>query len=356
VLPREASATPAFVLEYVLHQADIPPPTKAPEVNLGALEQAKRRSTPRIVVELASGRARIVLGTPTATGGLPLPPFSELRGRADRTGFVLVTPDDETYRVVPPGALRALLGERRFDVAPLGLAEVTPRGEGARRLGLRTRRIDVTTRPADTTFEIARIADLGDAGAVLCRAIADLAAASPTTPICGADEVPLAAEIRWKSGGALSFEVASLVRKGDVAASALSVPPATLRFTDTPLAEVPGLVLVRPQDIASFRTAPVDVAIDPARAGGPTSAAGAGGPAEEAADVLVLVNPTDQLLVARIDGIPIAWVAPAGRLRVAGFVRGRYTLQWRSALGDRIEPARAVVIPGIYAAGPEDLR
>ena len=76
--------------------------------------------------------------------GFPLPREFELRSRSDRLGHVAVL--GGRYRALAPGTLRALLGERRLDVGPIAYAELTARGDGPRRLGMRTRRVEVVTR------------------------------------------------------------------------------------------------------------------------------------------------------------------------------------------------------------------
>jgi hypothetical protein len=53
---------------------------------------------------------------------------------------VLVWPDASSYRPLAPGAMRALLGERRLDVAPIAQAEIIHRDDAGRRIGIRTRR------------------------------------------------------------------------------------------------------------------------------------------------------------------------------------------------------------------------
>jgi hypothetical protein len=74
----------------------------------------------------------------------------------------------------------------------------------------------------------------------------------------------------------------------------------------------------------------------------------------DAALGLVLVNSTDELRVAWIDGVPVAWVGPGARIAVPGFVRGRYTIAWRTFLGDVLEPPQQITIPGTSRVGPED--
>jgi len=51
--------------------------------------------------------------------------------------------------------------------------------------------------------------------------------------------------------------------------------------------------------------------------------------------------------VAWLDGAPIAWVSPGGHLDIATLLRGRYSIQWRTFLGDAWEPADSVIAPGM---------
>ena len=143
--PRELSG---YALQALVRTGEGPGPARTAEVNTGAIETARRRTEARIALTLSQTRARFVL-----SGGFVLPPGSELRARADSYGHILLLPGEETYRVVPAGALRALLGERRLDVAPVSHAVTSPGGAGPRRAGVPTRRVDVSTRAAKATFE-----------------------------------------------------------------------------------------------------------------------------------------------------------------------------------------------------------
>src|SRR5579859_1972775 len=163
-----------YVMQAVVHTGEGPPAPKGPEVNAAAIEAARRKLEARLAVTVSQTRARIVL-----SGGWLLPQDAELRARVDRYGHVLIVPGEEGYRVVEPGALRALLGERRLDVAPLSPAETTSTGEGARRLNQRTRRVDIATRAAKATFELGTFRDAGDGGGLVCRALLDLVNVPP---------------------------------------------------------------------------------------------------------------------------------------------------------------------------------
>ena len=345
LLPRDAGAREAardlrelagYAMQAVLRTGEGPPPPRAPEVNLAAIDAAKRRVEARLEIDVSATRARFVL----LGGGFVLPAGTELRARLDRYGHLLLWPGEDAYRVAEPGSLRALLGERRLDVAPISRADVTAGGEGPRRLNLATRRVDVSTRAAKATMELTTLRDADDGGALVCRFLLDLMSAAPSTAACGTDEMPLHAELRWTTQGALTFDVASITRRTDLVAQDLAAPPGSLAFASTPPPQSTGEALVSRSELASFRTVPVDI-----------PAAGPGEARDRPETGLALVNSTDELRMAWLDGIPVAWAAPGGRLTLPSLLRGHYELQWRTFLGDAWEPPATIVVPGVNEAG-----
>jgi|CZKU01.1.fsa_nt_gi hypothetical protein len=338
--PREGGTTrdtrelAGYALQAVLRTGEGPPPPRATEVNIPAIDAARRRAETRIAIEMSTARARFVL----SGGGLVLPAGTELRARVDRYGHLLLWPGEDTYRVAEPGALRALFGERRLDVAPLSRGDVANAGEGARRLNLRTRRAEVATRAAKATFELATLHDIDDGGALVCRLLLDLMSALPSTAACDADEVPLHVELRWTTQGSLTFDVTSITRSLDLVAQDLEAPPGSLEFSASPPPQVPGETLVQRSELATFRSAPVDFPPAPPREGQDPLG-------------LTLLNSTDELRVAWVDGVPSAWASPGARVVLSSLPRGRYVVQWRTFLGDSWEPGVAVVVPGMSEAG-----
>ena len=327
---------PVYTMEVALRPIDPPVVTKAPEVGTVAIENARKRLDPRLIVDLSPARIRVQF----ASGAWLLTEGWELRARADRYGHVLVSPDETTYRVLAPGALRALIGERRLDVAPVAAAEITPKGDGARRLGMKTRRVDVSSRSAKATFEIAHVDGLGEAGPMLGRALLDLMSAPPSTPLVATDELPLHAEVRWTTRGGVVYEAISLIKRADIALASLSVPPADAAFFSDPLPrQVSGSFLTQ-SEISGLHTAPVDVGPQPL-------------PPGDAHATLTLGNATDELRVAWVDGVPAAWVLPRGRVDLVGLMRGRYQLEWRTFLGDAAEPPITVTAPGSNELGAD---
>jgi hypothetical protein len=306
-------------------------------VNIGAIEAAKRRAEARMSIALSQGRARFLL----QSGAFVLPAGAELRSRADRYGHLLLWPGEDVYRVVEPGSLRALLGERRLDVAPLSPADVTPGGENGRRLNLRTRRVDVSTRAAKAVLEIATVRDASDGGPLVCRFLLDLMSAPPSIAVCASDEVPLHADLRWTTQGSLSFDVTAIDRASDLAPQDMATPPAGFSFSAAAPPMSPAELLVQRAELAVFRTAPVDV---------PTAASGTPGrPPPEGG--LTLSNATDELRMVWVDAVPVAWVGPGERFLLPGLLRGRYAVQWRTVLGDAWDPGGLVTCPGISEAG-----
>ncbi len=319
-----------YAIQAVLRTGEGPPAPRAPEVNLAAIDGVRRRAEARLEIDVSATRARfVILG-----GGFVLPAGTELRARLDRYGHLLLWPNESVYRVAEPGSLRALLGERRLDVAPISHADVTMGGAGLRRLNLATRRVDVSTRAAKATLELTTLRDADDGGALVCRFLLDLMSASPSTAACGTDEMPLHAELRWTTQGALAFDVMSITRRTDLVAQDLAAPPATLAFASTPPPQSPGEPLVARAELASFRTGPIDV---------PAAAAPETG--------LALQNSTDELRIAWLDGVPVAWAAPGGRVLLPSLIRGRYALQWRTFLGDAWDPPTTITAPGTSESG-----
>jgi hypothetical protein len=335
--PRDTRELAGYEIQAVLRTGEGPPAPRASEVNVTAIDAAKHRAEARLAIEVSATRARfVILG-----GGFVLPAGTELRARLDRYGHLLLWPNDGVYRVAEPGALRALLGERRLDVAPISRAEVADGGEGLRRLNLRTRRTELSTRAARATLELATLRDADDGGTLVCRLLLDLMSAAPSTEACVTDEMPLHAELRWTTRGSLTFDVVSLVRRTDLVAQDLATPPGSLAFAASPPPPSLAEALVPRGELAVFRTAPVDV---------PAAAPREARDGQEA-DGLVLLNSTDELRIAWIDGVPAAWVAPGARLSLPSLTRGRYALQWRTFLGDAWDPPALTVVPGISEAG-----
>jgi hypothetical protein len=320
-------------MEATLRTVDIPPAFRGPETAIGAIDAVKKKTEPRLTIDMTASRARIVLGS----SGFVLPEDTELRARSDRYGHIVLLPNARQYRIAAPGSLRALLGERRIDVEPLVPALAVERGEGTRHLGYRTRRVEVTNRAASATFEVARIPELGEGGVLLCRALLDLLNAPPSTPACAFDEVPLHVEWRWATKGGLAFDATSLIRRSDLAAGDMATPPAGVSFAQPSLPERTAEALVEQSELTAFRTAPADV---PGSSPQPD-----GGSAPASPRGLALANTSDQIRLAWLDGAPVAWIAPGGKIVFPSLLRGRYGFAWRTFLGDAYDAPITITLP-----------
>jgi hypothetical protein len=345
-----------YTLEAIFRPSDVAPPAKGAEPQ--ALEAARKKTDTRLRIDVAPTHARIVLGA-----GFVLPEGTEIRQRIDRFGHVVYRPDEGTYRVAAPGALRAVLGERRLDVAPESPAEVTHNGEGPRRFGRPTHKVEVATRAAKAFFELGHLTELGEGSTLLCRSLLELIGAPPATPVCTEGDVPLHADLHWTNppvsftqvgggpvaapagggrgriAGTLTFDVLSVTKRLDLTTSSLAVPPPQATFIEAPFPPEAARSLLSRAELSALR---------PPGTLGDTPKP----PGTEAR--LSLLNSTDELRFVWLDGVAIAWLAPAGRLDVSGLVTGRYTLEWRTFLGDAIEAAETVTLPATSDLGGGD--
>jgi len=160
--------------------------------------------------------------------------------------------------------------------------------------------------------------------------------------VCALDEVPLHVEWRWATKGALFFDATDLARRADLAPSTLAAPPATDLFALPSLPPLSADTTVELPEIAAFRTAPADVPSAP-DASTPQPPMG-----------LALANVSDQARFAFLDGAPIAWVAPGGRILISSLLRGRYGFEWRTFLGDAFEAPTTINVPSTQVAGASD--
>jgi hypothetical protein len=322
-------------LDAVLRAAEIPPAFRGPETVITAIDAVKKKTEPRLTVDLTASRARLVL----EGSGFALPEGTEFRARSDRYGHLVLLPGARQYRIAAPGSMRVLLGERRIDVEPLMVASVLERGEGVRRLGYRTRRVEVSNRVATAVFEVAHIADVGEGGALLCRTFLDLLNAPPSTSACGIDEMPLHVEWRWATKGWLTFEATSLEHRTDLAAVGMTAPPAGYAFTAPSLPSLDSQLLVDSTEIVAFRTAPAPD-VPPSQPDASAAPLPAG---------LVLANTSDELRFAWLDGVPIAWLAPGTKVTMPWLLRGRYGFTWRTFLADSYDAPITITVPGAQA-------
>lgn len=322
-LSRESSG---YTLSATLRTGNLAPPLRMPELSTSGIEAARKKTELRLGIDLSTSRMRLAL----LGQGFVWPSETELRARSDRYGHVVMWPGGTSYRPLAPGAMRAFFGERRLDVGPISSAELSPKDEIGKRIGVRTRKVEVATRASQAIVEVGHLADLGEGGILLCRVLLDLMNAPPGTPLCGVDDLPMRAELRWTGSGSLLFEITGVLRRTDILASALAVPPPSAVFTSSVPPEEGVSPMLGLQDLAAFRTAPVDVPVS----------------ADVDPEGLYVENTTEQLRLLFIDGVPVVRVAPRARGLLRGLPRGRYTAQWRTFLGDAVDAAVPSVVPG----------
>jgi hypothetical protein len=324
-----AKETTGYTIEASFRAIDMPVVPKGPDIATSTIEALRKKTEPHLSIDLGAGRVRAIV-----SGGFVIPAGTELRARSDRYGQLLVSQGGSSYHVLEPGVLRALLGERRFDASPLSGAEVSPKGEG-HRLGMRTRKVDLTTRAGKGSFELVKLADAGDSGVVLARMLASLLDAPPSTTIAVEGEVPVRLELVWATathGGAL-YEATSVTRRTDLGARELAVPPPGASLATSNLPAHTSEMLISPAEAATIHN-------------GPSSA--------DARGTLILTNGTDETRFAWLDGVPVAWLAPRGRIELPSLPKGHYQLVWRSFFGDVVDPPRTVDVPGAIDASGAD--
>src|SRR5690606_10297437 len=140
-------------------------PPQLAEVDLKAIDRLRQSVDGQLVVVLgAAGRIRLDV----ASRELALPQETSLVGRADRYGHILVWPGGHKYRVIPVGSLRAIFGEGRADVGQVVRGNPAERGAGER-LGLATRKIEVSSPMATVMLAMAAVPMAGAGAGLLCR-------------------------------------------------------------------------------------------------------------------------------------------------------------------------------------------
>jgi hypothetical protein len=320
-------------LEATFRWRDLPAPPKAPEVSQDGLRDALKQTALSWKVDLTEqGRMRIEF----ASSALPLSAHSEIRQRIDRYGSVLLWPGATQYRVVPAGALRTVLGERRVDVTPLTLATAKSQGEG-KRFGFSTRKVELQSTVATLKLELAKVPESGEGATLFCRALVEIAGIDPKSPVCAAGELPVSAHYQWTAGGSVGVEVTAVGKRIDIQAAAMLVPPPGPQFTATGLPMVPRMIFLSRDALMSFRTQALTLPPnkDP-------SAPGEG---------FVAANASDQLVYMLLDGVPVVAVPPQAEQYVIGTPKGRFSVQWRTFLGEKVTAPEMVEMPARVTFG-----
>lgn len=321
-----------------LRWRDVPAAPKAPEVSPEGIAAAASATRFAMTADLSEeGRLRVVLDG----RGFPLPSRTELRARDDRYGTVLLWPDGDRYRPIAPGALRALLGERRVDVTPLSAGTVqrevnaaAPAVEGLPD-GVAAREVQVDSSFGHIVLVFGALPEAGRGALPLCRLLLELAGVEPSSTVCKAGQVPLVARLTWTGGGGVDVEARSFTRRVDLSPSDVVVPPPSATYTVDGLPEVPFGVFLTRDELAGFRTEATEV----------TRAA------EAPAEGFFADNHTEQLLYLVLDGVPAVAVPPQDTRYLIGTRAGTYVAQWRSFLGERVEPPATVTLPARLVVG-----
>lgn len=322
---------PGVTLEAQFRWHDVPAPLAGPELNIAGIQKARELTELRVTIDLAPiGRMRFAFASPT----FPVPQNAELRAAELLYGHVLVWPDGHAYRVLVPGTVRALLGERRADASPMAAGNLRAMGKGGL-LGLDTKKTRVKSDTGTLTLEQANVAGIGNSGGLLCRLLLELVAVEPMNSVCEQD-TPLKAESKTVDGGRVTFEVTSLVRRHDMPYGLLLVPPAGTLVKPGELPPQAAGVLLTREQLAAFRTKPAKRAETTENA-----------PAEG----LIAVNQSDTLRYLLIDGVPVAWVRPRSEQFLIGTQPGRYNISWRDFYGTTTEAVQAVSLPARVTVG-----
>jgi hypothetical protein len=329
--PRETAGA-TLSAQFVWY--DVPGPPPVPELDPGALKNLAQRTALKLEIDLLlAGRMRVAL----MSAGFPLPELTELRARRDAFGHLLLWPDGESYRVLPPGTLRALLGEGRADRMALVAAQPQTQGSGSW-LKLATVRSRLLGPLAELVLEQSEIAGVNSGGELLCRMLVELAGIQPAAAGCEPELVPVRAEYQWRQGGRFAFQVLSITRRHDIALGKLLVPPTGSVFRPH---EYPRRSTARTLDEDLLRR------VRSRDAPPPSSSVRSGTPAQG----LVASNQSSLMLAMVVDGIPVAWVPPGGEVALPSLRAGRYAVAWRDFWGTKTHSLGVLQLPARTVEG-----
>ncbi len=303
--------------------------------------QAARVGTLRVV--LGAGRMRARFGAHT----FALDEGMELRAERHRGGAIVVT-GPSTYRVLPVGAVRPLLAERRFDVIPLAPTQVVDSASGTHhgRTTYRTRLattfgtlvVDQIAAPASKGVPVAK----GDArvetgaeldralegsGEPLCRLLLELVASDRALVglPCAEGLIPVRVEVSYASGGGIVIESTSL-REGTITHGDLAFPPSGARL---------GAMALADPKVAASAWLSNDLLLSLRAKGEPSNLEGS--------------NKSPSLRIMFVDGIAIG-LFTAGLERTVPLRAGRYVVEWRTPIGELVERALTAEVPGRVTA------
>jgi hypothetical protein len=325
---REPAATTLFARFRWL---DTPAVPRVPETNVELVQRLRDAPAFELRLELAAaGRLRAVFDS----DAFVLPRGSELRSRLDAYGHLLIW--GSRYRVLPSSSLRALLGERRVDVAPLMKPKVV-RGASGNLLGSSTERSELTTPLGRLLLDQASLPNLGSSGELVCRLLVDLIAADPANSVCGRGLVPLRAEVLSAGGGHLLFEVQRVHRNVSLELGDFLTPPRSARFAPHELPAMGPALLVSAERLADIRLRPA------ARGEKPDPLAPKQG--------ISLLNRSENCRYVLLDGLLVARMPAHSELHIDTLLPGKYAIHSRDFLGNDATPLRTLELPARVSFG-----
>ncbi len=335
--PRESSG---LTLIARFRWLDAVGPARVPELNAEGLQRARDAVGFDVVIDLAGGRMRFAF----ASRAFTLPLGSELHARDDLYGHALSWPDHTMYTVLMPGALRSVFSEQRADVVPLVRARVSELAGGSL-FALSTERAELSTPTGKLEIEQGRANNPLPAnsawasGASLCHLLVELVDASPTSPVCRFDLVPLRAEYSWPNGEHIAFEVARLTRRADLSPSLLAMPPSGAQFRQSELPPSPPNALLSNSELSEFRLRPAarTERLDPVA---PKTG-------------MLLANHGDSLRYVSIDGALVARLPPGAELALLGLRAGKYQVAVRNFFSSEDTRLSTVEVPARLWLGDE---
>lgn len=246
-----------------------------------------------------------------------LPEQTELRSSLEKQGWVLVWPDERSYRVVPRGALSTVLEERRVDRMPLF--------EG--------RRSTVSQSAADSSHQVVRrwetsvgsvemslqpLPEAGSSTLLFCETLLELLRMNRARAHCEAGELPVEVRYQWATGGELRGVVREPVRRVEGELRLFQIPPP--------------MPIFKPGELPPVEADPwMDAELNelwPAR-----------GPA-----LLEWKNTKDFPLLVLVEGWPLTYL-DAGRSKVFPAPRGGLRYVARDFLGQFSLPGSVVTAP-----------
>lgn len=314
-----------FSLEASFHVFDTPPIPKGPEVNTSLATDLRKRFDPTVSLELGAARMRWTFGP-----GFVLQKGVEVRARRDRYGHVVLWGDRTKpyYRVAPPGTLRSLLIDGRFDASPLQRIDHVEEKARGKRYAYPTRTLSVSTRLANVTIELARVPESLEGGRLLARTLTDLLNLDPREPFMELDEVPTRFEVHWTSRGGFLFDVLSLQRRTDL----LQFPAVGTGYRFSPTDAPPFSRELIP--VASM----TNVRQEPGRQDLPRVS-------------LKVVNHDGNVNTLWIDGLPTLHLQPEESLELF-LPKGKLHVALRSFFGARDE-RKELSLPAVFGETPE---